>query len=137
MNLTKREKCALDLYVLNGELNEGLMASAWPLIRNARPVTNSLLRKGLVTLGAWWDEGVGYELHLTDAGREALASAGGGVTAMAETRKLNQREPFVARLATEPTGVARSVWQDPWHWVYVTKPEFRRGPTPIRSGMTW
>ena len=75
--LTERERTALALSVLNGELNEGLMAAEWPLIRNARLVTNSLLRKGLVTLGGWWGVGVGYELHVTDAGRAALASSTG------------------------------------------------------------
>lgn len=71
-SLTEREKATLRVFATEGECNEGLMADLWPLIRSPRPVTNSLQRKGLVTLGAWWDEGVGYELHLTDAGRAAV-----------------------------------------------------------------
>jgi hypothetical protein len=51
------------------QLNEGLIADeCWPLVRNVRLVTNGLLARGLVTLGDWWDEGVGYELHLTELG---------------------------------------------------------------------
>jgi hypothetical protein len=73
MSLTKRERAALELYQPHGELNEGLMLlELWPLVRNSRLVTNSLVRKGFVTLGQWWDEETGYELHLTDAGRSAL-----------------------------------------------------------------
>jgi hypothetical protein len=66
---TRKQKAALAAYVRNGELNEGLIADeCWPLVRNVRLVTNGLLARGLVTLGDWWDEGVGYELHLTELG---------------------------------------------------------------------
>lgn len=68
--LTPREEAALRLFNVNGELNEGLMHDAWPLIRRPRNITNSLLHKGLVVLGVWWDE-AGYELDLTPAGLEA------------------------------------------------------------------
>jgi hypothetical protein len=71
VKLTKRERASLNLFRETGELNEGLMYELWPLIRNPRLVTNSLLRKGLVEKGDWWD-GAGYELHLTDAGRASL-----------------------------------------------------------------
>jgi hypothetical protein len=71
--LTKREAAVLALFETEGELNEGMMADyLWPLVRRPRLVTNSLVRKGMVTLGTWWDEGAGYELILTDAGREAI-----------------------------------------------------------------
>jgi len=71
-NLTARERASLALFTTEGELNEGMMAELWPLIRSPRHVTKSLVAKGLVTLGQWWDEEAGYELHLTDAGRAAL-----------------------------------------------------------------
>lgn len=73
--LTKRERAALDLFRTEGDLNEGMMENLWPLIRSPRLVTNSLVRKGLVTLGGWAGRNARYELHLTDAGRAALASS--------------------------------------------------------------
>jgi hypothetical protein len=69
--LTAREIATLRLFETEGACNEGMMADLWPVIRRPRLVTNSLLAKGLVRLGGWWDE-AGYELELTDAGREAL-----------------------------------------------------------------
>jgi hypothetical protein len=70
--LTKKQAAALDVFNLEGELNEGMIYErCWPLVRNVRLVTNALVEKGLVTIGSWWDEGVGYELILTDSGREA------------------------------------------------------------------
>jgi hypothetical protein len=71
--LTKRERATLELLAFEGELNEGMMADQlYPLVLRPRLVANSLVKKGLVKLGTWWDEEAGYELVLTDAGREAI-----------------------------------------------------------------
>jgi hypothetical protein len=85
---TRRQKAALGAYARNGELNEGMIADeCWPLVRNVRLVTNGLIARGLVTLGDWWGEGVGYELHPTDLGlRCANATADGALAEFGPAR---------------------------------------------------
>jgi hypothetical protein len=57
-------------------VSEGLIADeCYPVIaggRAVRMVVNAMQKKGLLTFGLWWDE-AGYDLLLTDAGREASA----------------------------------------------------------------
>lgn len=72
-SLTKRERCALRAFNVEGELNEGIMANQWPTIRNARAVANSLRTKGLVVFEIYLDDEAGYQLELTPLGLQAAA----------------------------------------------------------------
>lgn len=74
--LTAAQREVLRIHDRVGELNELYVADeSHPPIRNVRRVVNVMAEHGLLTFGEWTgpcqDGGAGYELHLTDAGREA------------------------------------------------------------------
>lgn len=79
--LTAGQRAALRVYNREGELNEGWLAEEWPVIRNARLVAHGMEQRGLVTFGGYTgrfdDGGAGYELILTDAGRQAAEALRG------------------------------------------------------------
>jgi hypothetical protein len=71
--LTRRERATVGIFAAEDECNEGMMLdNLWPLIRNPRLVVNSLRRKGVVTLGDYLGDEVGYELALTDVGHDLV-----------------------------------------------------------------
>ncbi len=76
-DLTRKQASILSLLATpfhNGTATEGeLIDFLWPLVRQPRRSVRALEAKGLVTFGDHIDDEWGYALHLTDAGREAVA----------------------------------------------------------------